>query len=145
MDSDRRSRILFVSVNLAVTLLVLTVSGTLATLALTMLDWGEAWLFVGFGALAGAAIGSIRDSRTIQAVLGMTGVTLLGFALFWSERGSAGLAGSVVPLLGSGALSFATILASTRVWGRRRRVPEPTTADIDAALSRPGMGVTGHE
>lgn len=138
MDADKKSRVLFKVANSAWTLLVVIVAGTLLAVGLWVLGWSEVWPYVAFGAVAGAAVGGVRDSRIFQVLVGTSGIVLLAFALYWAEAG--GMPPEALPLLGMSLISFGTLSVLTRVWGREHRTPEPTLADLDAAVSRPRMG-----
>lgn len=141
MRPEVRSRLVYYSVNSSLTVVVLGAAAGFSALGVTKLAWPGAWLFVALGVLAGAAIGSIRDSRILQAALGVTGAILLAFALGWARGGATVPTASVGPLLEAATLAFATMLALTRIWGRHLAVPERTAEDVDAVLAGPGMGV----
>lgn len=140
MDVEKQRRTRFIWVNLAWTALILAIAATTAALAGYYLDWVDTWIYALLGLLAGAAIGVIRDRRVFQAVLGSAGLLVLGFALYWSS-GGAGLAEeSVLALLGSAGFAFITSFSVTRIWGRARPAPEPTTDELDEAVAHPHMG-----
>lgn len=138
MDAAKKSRILFTLANSAWTFLVIAVAAGFLAVGLWVLGWSGVLPYVAFGAVAGAAVGGVRDPRIFQVLVGASGIVLLAFALFWAEAG--GMPPEALPLLGSSLISFGVLSVLTRVWGREHRVPEPTLADLDKAVSRPRMG-----
>lgn len=138
MDTATKHRALFGLARAGWILLVLTIATTTVVLGLYLLDWVDAWPHVVFGAVAGAAIGWTKDSRISQIMVGATGLVLLAFALRWSETG--GVPDGALPLLGMGFILFCTLSLLSRIWGRTYHLPEPSLADLDAVVSRPGMG-----
>lgn len=138
MDTDRKSRILFALANVGWTLLVVCTAAGLAAVGLWVFHWTDSLGYVAFGAVAGAAIGAVRDPRIFQVMVALVGIVLLAFALYWSDAG--GMPAQALPLLGMALILFGATTILVRLWSRERHVKVPTLADLDAAVTRPRMG-----
>jgi len=138
MDAERKSRALFTLANYGWTFLAILISGSLVAVGLWALGWVEVWPYVAFGAVAGAAVGAVRDPRIFQVMVAASGIVVFAFALYWADAG--GMPPEALPLLGMTLISFGTLSALTRIWGREQRTSVPTHADLDAAVARPRMG-----
>lgn len=135
MDGGSKARVRFALANLGWTVLVTAVAAAVSATAFYTMDWASALPWVAMGAAAGAAVGSVRDSRLFQAALAATGIILLGFSLHWSRTG--GVPEPAAPLLGAGLIALGTSAALVRIWGRERREDPPTVAEIDEVMAHP--------
>lgn len=138
MDTDRKSRILFALANSGWTTLVVVACAGLAAVGLWGLGWTDSLGYVAFGAVAGAAVGAVRDPRIFQVMVALVGIVLMAFALYWADAG--GMPAQALPLLGMALILFAATTLLIRVWSRERHVKVPTLAELDAAVTRPRMG-----
>ena len=140
MDAERHARTRFLLVNLAWTVVIVGIVAITVGLAAVYVDWSDTRLYGVLGLVAGTAIGGVRDRKVSQAVLGVTGIVLLAFALYWSSGSIEGSDEQVLALLSTAGFAFLTSFTLTRVWGRDRPPTQVTSEDLDEAVAHPHPG-----